>query len=49
MKDYHDLSLNVDVLLLGCMLEPFTEESINSFESDLVHYYLLLIIVEMQC
>ena len=41
MKDYHDLSLNVDVLLLGCLFEHFTEKSINSFESDLVHYYLL--------
>ena len=49
MKDYHDLSLNIDVLLLGCLFEHFTEKSINSFESDLVHYYLLLIIVEMQC
>ena len=31
MKDYHDLYLKVDVLLLACVLETFKKESINSF------------------
>ena len=32
IKDYHDLYLKVDVLLLACVFETFRKESINSFE-----------------
>ena len=38
MKDYHDLYLNVVVLLLACVHETFRKESINFFESDSAHY-----------
>ena len=34
MKDYHDLYLKVDVLLLTCVFETFRKESISSFELD---------------
>ena len=32
MKNYHDLCLHVDVLLLTRVLETFKKESIKSFE-----------------
>ena len=38
MKDYHDLYLKVDVLLLACVFETFRKESITSFELDPAHY-----------
>ena len=38
IKDYHDLYLKVDVLLLAWMFETFKKESINSFELDADHY-----------
>ena len=37
-KDYYDLYLKVDVLLLACMFETFRKEYINSFELDPDHY-----------
>ena len=41
-KDYHDLYLKVDDLLLACVFE--TEEYINSFELDPANFYLILAI-----
>ena len=38
MKDYHDLYLKVDVLLLACVFAIFRKESINSFELEPAHY-----------
>ena len=38
MKDYHDLCLKVDVLLLACGFETFRKESMNSFELDSAYY-----------
>ena len=38
MKDYHDLYLKCDVLLLLDVPENFRTESINSFALDPVHY-----------
>ena len=38
MKDYHDLYLKVDVLLLACGFETFRKGSMNSFELDFAHY-----------
>ena len=38
MKDYHDLFLKVNALLLACMSETFRKESINYFELDPAHY-----------
>ena len=38
MKDYHDLYLKVDVLLLACGFETFRKESTNNFELDSAHY-----------
>ena len=38
MKEYHDLYLKVDVLLLACVFETFRIESINSFELDPAYY-----------
>ena len=38
IKDYHDLYLKVDVLLLACGFETFRKESMNSFELDFAHY-----------
>ena len=37
MKDYQDLYLKVDVLLLACVFETFRKESIKSFELNPVH------------
>ena len=31
MKDFHNLHLKVDVLLLACVFETFRKESINPF------------------
>ena len=45
-KDYNDLYLKVDDLLLVCVLETFREESINSFELYPAHFYLILAIAE---
>ena len=49
MKDYHDLYLKVDVLLLACGFETFRKESMNSFELDSAYYLSLLIIFGMHC
>ena len=38
MKDYHDLYLKVDVLLLVCVFKTFRTESINYFELAPAHY-----------
>ena len=38
MKDYHDLYLKVDVLLLACVFKTFSKESINFLELDPAHY-----------
>ena len=38
MKDYHDLYLEMDVLLLTCVFETFRSESINSLELGSAHY-----------
>ena len=38
IKDYHDLYLKVDILLLACPFETFRKESLNSFELDPAHY-----------
>ena len=38
MKNYHDLYLKVDVLLLACVFENFRKQSINSFELDPAHH-----------
>ena len=37
MKDYHDLYLKVDVLLLDCMLETFRKKPIFFFQLHLPH------------
>ena len=34
MKDYHEMYLKVDVLLLACVFETFRKESMDSFELD---------------
>ena len=39
MKEYHDLDLKFNVLLLLCVFGTFKKESINSFELDPVHYF----------
>ena len=38
MKDYLDLSLKLDTLLLACVFETFRIKSINSFEVDHASY-----------
>ena len=38
MKEYFDMYLKIDVLLLACVSETFKTKSINSFELDLAHY-----------
>ena len=38
MKDYHDLYLKVDVLLLACVFETFRKEFIKSLELDPARY-----------
>ena len=38
MKNYHDLYLKVDVLLLACVFENFRKQSISSFELDPAHH-----------
>ena len=38
MRDYHDLYLKVDVLLLAYVFEIFRKESINCFKLDSAHY-----------
>ena len=38
LKDYHDLHLEVDVLLLACVFGTLEKESIKSFELDSAHY-----------
>ena len=35
MKDYYEMYLKVDVLLLASVFETFRKESMNSFELDL--------------
>ena len=39
MKDYHDLNLKCDVLLLADVFQNFKIKSINSFELDTAHYF----------
>ena len=39
MKDYHEMYLKVDVLLLASVFETFRKESMNSLELD-SHWYL---------
>ena len=39
MKNYHDLCLQFDILILACVFQAFKKESINSFELD-PYYYL---------
>ena len=41
IKNIKDLYSKVDVLVLACVFETFRNKSINSFELDLVHVYLL--------
>ena len=38
MKDYHDMYLKTDVLLLVCVFKTFRKEWINSFKLDPAHY-----------
>ena len=38
MKDFYNLYLKVDVLLLVCVFETLKEEFIDSFELDPAHY-----------
>ena len=38
MKDYRNLNLKMDLLLLAAVFEIFRIESINSFELDPAHY-----------
>ena len=38
MKNYQDLYLKVDVLLLDCLFETSRKKTINSFELDHAHY-----------
>ena len=38
MKDYHDLPLKDDVLLLACVFETSRDESINYFQLDPTYY-----------
>ena len=38
MKDYYDLYLKVEVLLLACVFETFRKESIGSFKLNPGHY-----------
>ena len=37
-KDYHDLYLKVNVLLLACIFETFRKEFINFFELNSANY-----------
>ena len=39
MKDYHDLYLKRDILLLTYVSESFSSESVDSFELDSAHYF----------
>ena len=41
MRDYHDLYLKADVLLLADIFEKFREMSLHSYGLDPVHYYSL--------
>ena len=38
MKEYFDMYLKIDALLLACVSEIFKTKSIYSFELDLAHY-----------
>ena len=38
MKDYHDLRLKDDVLLLACVFETSRDEFINYFQLDPAYY-----------
>ena len=38
MKDYHNLYLKVEVLLLACVFETFRKVSINYFQLDPAHW-----------
>ena len=37
-KDYHDLCLKVNVLILACVFETFRKKFINFFELNSAHY-----------
>ena len=41
MRDYHDLYLNTDVLLLADVFEEFRVMCLSSYQLDPVHYYSL--------
>ena len=38
VKDYYDLYMKINVLLLVCVFETFRKESIDSFKLDSTHY-----------
>ena len=48
VKDYHDLYLKLNVLLLADLFQNFRNQSINSFELDPAHHFLLVLIGGMQ-
>ena len=41
MRQYHDLYLTLDVLLLADLFENFRRMSLNYYELDPCHYYTL--------
>ena len=41
MKDYHDLYLKVNFLLLAYVFKAFSKESMNSFELDPIQYLFI--------
>ena len=39
MKDYHDLYLKTDVLLLTCVFEKFREMCLKNYQLDPAHFF----------
>lgn len=39
MRDYHDLYLKSDVLLLNCVFERFRDQCMETYGLDPAHYY----------